>query len=669
MKKSRRWFSLLSALIVALAMTILMTAVSFADGEERVCTFSDGRWDPDPLTISVGETVRIDNTDAVNGTKIGVYNHETEEMVLDDGKIRIEENNGVITVTGLATTGELQSQIHAYKDGEMTSLEEKLYVTVEPGKYTFDFDPGETAYDGDTAASGLNNVMQLNLKSEFKEAWIVVVSGIYKVEITSDKALTYKDLLGIDGALEKSYAGADPKAFENKLGFGCKSSPSEYKDSAEFDAERGSEVLIPKTGAKFYALTSTRISNVELTVQEPKCGAVIKYDDSMPEIPLGAHPEVTLASAAKCSVHTYEGIPYARWIKGEGYFSNGDVLKGDENYTALIALKPNFGYTMDEDTKVTINKDAATVNVDSEDVIYVTAPVTAVHDWDEGTITKEPTTTEEGVKTFKCKACEETKTEAVPKKTDDVTPGGGGSDDVTPGGGGSDDVTPGGGGSDDVTPGGGGSDDVTPGGGGSDDVTPGGGGSDDVTPGGGGSDDVTPGGGGSDDVTPGGGGSDDVTPGGGGSDDVTPGGGGSDDPTPVNPTPVNPTPVNPTPVNPTPVNPQPAPAVNPTTPAAVAEIVDLPAVKISKPKAAKKKITVKWKKVSKKNRKKISGIQIQVATDPGFTNIVKTVTAGKKKSSKVIKGLQPKTKYYVRIRAYAAGDHVSVWKSKSAKVK
>ena len=599
MKKSRRWFSLLSALIVALAMTILMTAVSFADGEERVCTFSDGRWDPDPLTISVGETVRIDNTDAVNGTKIGVYNHETEEMVLDDGKIRIEENNGVITVTGLATTGELQSQIHAYKDGEMTSLEEKLYVTVEPGKYTFDFDPGETAYDGDTAASGLNNVMQLNLKSEFKEAWIVVVSGIYKVEITSDKALTYKDLLGIDGALEKSYAGADPKAFENKLGFGCKSSPSEYKDSAEFDAERGSEVLIPKTGAKFYALTSTRISNVELTVQEPKCGAVIKYDDSMPEIPLGAHPEVTLASAAKCSVHTYEGIPYARWIKGEGYFSNGDVLKGDENYTALIALKPNFGYTMDEDTKVTINKDAATVNVDSEDVIYVTAPVTAVHDWDEGTITKEPTTTEEGVKTFKCKACEETKTEAVPKKTDDVTPGGGGSDDVTPGGGGSDDVTPGG----------------------------------------------------------------------GGSDDVTPGGGGSDDPTPVNPTPVNPTPVNPTPVNPTPVNPQPAPAVNPTTPAAVAEIVDLPAVKISKPKAAKKKITVKWKKVSKKNRKKISGIQIQVATDPGFTNIVKTVTAGKKKSSKVIKGLQPKTKYYVRIRAYAAGDHVSVWKSKSAKVK
>ena len=115
------------------------------------------------------------------------------------------------------------------------------------------------------------------------------------------------------------------------------------------------------------------------------------------------------------------------------------------------------------------------------------------------------------------------------------------------------------------------------------------------------------------------------------------------------------------------------PDITPSTPAVVpaapAEIVDIPAVKISKPKGAKKKITVRWKKVSRKNLKKIGGIQIQVATDPGFTNIVKTAMAGKKKTSKTIKGLQSKKKYYVRIRAYAAGNHVSVWKSKSIKVK
>ena len=112
---------------------------------------------------------------------------------------------------------------------------------------------------------------------------------------------------------------------------------------------------------------------------------------------------------------------------------------------------------------------------------------------------------------------------------------------------------------------------------------------------------------------------------------------------------------------------EPAPAVTP--PAPPVEYIDLPTVKISKPKAGKKKMTVKWKKVSKKNQKKISGIQIQVATDPGFTNIVQTATAGKKKTSKAVKGLQPKTKYYVRIRAYAPGSHYSVWKLKSVKIK
>lgn len=98
---------------------------------------------------------------------------------------------------------------------------------------------------------------------------------------------------------------------------------------------------------------------------------------------------------------------------------------------------------------------------------------------------------------------------------------------------------------------------------------------------------------------------------------------------------------------------------------------DLPVVKISKPKAGKGKMTVKWKKVSKKNQKKIQGIEIQVATDPGFTNIVRTAYAGKKKTSKAIKGLSRKTVYYVRIRAYnnAGGRHVSTWRSKSVKVK
>ena len=102
-------------------------------------------------------------------------------------------------------------------------------------------------------------------------------------------------------------------------------------------------------------------------------------------------------------------------------------------------------------------------------------------------------------------------------------------------------------------------------------------------------------------------------------------------------------------------------------------ITDLPAVKISKPKAAKRSMTVKWKKVSKKNRKKIAGIQIQYSTDRTFKTGVKTVTAKKTAASKKIKKLASKKKYYVRVRAYknAGGvKHVSKWsKIKTAKVK
>ena len=69
---------------------------------------------------------------------------------------------------------------------------------------------------------------------------------------------------------------------------------------------------------------------------------------------------------------------------------------------------------------------------------------------------------------------------------------------------------------------------------------------------------------------------------------------------------------------------------------------------------------------------RVKGIEIQIATDPGFTNIVKYSTAGKKKTSKKIKGLTSKQTYYVRIRAYkdaSDGYHVSGWKSKKVKVK
>ena len=93
-------------------------------------------------------------------------------------------------------------------------------------------------------------------------------------------------------------------------------------------------------------------------------------------------------------------------------------------------------------------------------------------------------------------------------------------------------------------------------------------------------------------------------------------------------------------------------------------VVDLPAVKIVKPKAAKKAAVIKWKKISKKNRKKIGGIEIQYSTDKSFKSGVKTRTAKKTALSKKITRLKSKKKYYVRVRAYKKVNgvkHVSKW--------
>ena len=87
---------------------------------------------------------------------------------------------------------------------------------------------------------------------------------------------------------------------------------------------------------------------------------------------------------------------------------------------------------------------------------------------------------------------------------------------------------------------------------------------------------------------------------------------------------------------------------------------------IKKPAAAKGMITVKWshfKHTTKKTKaiwKKIKKVQIQCATDKGFTNIVKAGTVGKSKTKATIKGLSKKTIYYVRVRYYD-GTGYSKW--------
>lgn len=105
------------------------------------------------------------------------------------------------------------------------------------------------------------------------------------------------------------------------------------------------------------------------------------------------------------------------------------------------------------------------------------------------------------------------------------------------------------------------------------------------------------------------------------------------------------------------------------------QIGGLPKVKISKPKAAKKAVTVKWKKLNKKQLKTgVTNIEVWIATDSQFTNLVgQPRIIGKKKSSLKIKGLQKGVTYYVKVRAIknvGGVKYYTAWSGyKSVKVK
>ena len=100
----------------------------------------------------------------------------------------------------------------------------------------------------------------------------------------------------------------------------------------------------------------------------------------------------------------------------------------------------------------------------------------------------------------------------------------------------------------------------------------------------------------------------------------------------------------------------------------------LPTPKIAKPKASKKGMTAKWKKLSKKQLKKAGSIKIEVQYSPDSSfPMDRTLSkyAGRKKSSVKVKGLAPKSTYYARVRTCretGGVKHVSNW-SKVKKVK
>lgn len=109
-------------------------------------------------------------------------------------------------------------------------------------------------------------------------------------------------------------------------------------------------------------------------------------------------------------------------------------------------------------------------------------------------------------------------------------------------------------------------------------------------------------------------------------------------------------------------------------PAVPSEIVSesVPVLRGVKVKAAKKAFTVKWKKLSNKQRKAVGRITVQYSKDPSFRHDPKTVYVSSGKASCKVKKLRKGDVYYVRTRTVLKSDPkcVSAWSAaKRVKVK
>ena len=247
--------------------------------------------------------------------------------------------------------------------------------------------------------------------------------------------------------LDKINLGGIQRDLEDYYLLGWGDMPS--YDSADDFVENGflfddKYSIVASYDKKIYTVWLKKIKEVELTGIQPLCGistATEEDDESYDLYTQTNRPKMEITGS---NVSELMHIPYG--IEGiwtdtsydikELYEQGVDPLpyigtfEGGETYHFFYSICPKWGYTFDlNPDKTLVNVKGATLNnyfvYNQYDNIWpgdqyftwleISADITADHNWDAGTVTKEPTETSEGTKTYKCSGCDATKTEAIPK--------------------------------------------------------------------------------------------------------------------------------------------------------------------------------------------------------------------------------------------------------------
>ena len=214
---------------------------------------------------------------------------------------------------------------------------------------------------------------------------------------------------------------------------------SDYADWEWQDSDKDTKLTVGAAVTATALYTGTDKDNYEkISVEVAITRSICKHE----------HTELRNESAAACWKEGYTGDTYCKEC-GELVTSGQKISKTNHTVGTAATCRTqavcsvcgerfgNLDVTNHEETELRNFKKASCTETGYTGDTYCKACDTLIssgtsiastgHTWDSGTVTKEPTTLEEGVRLYTCTICGETKTETIAKKQDTGESGGSGS--------------------------------------------------------------------------------------------------------------------------------------------------------------------------------------------------------------------------------------------------
>lgn len=216
---------------------------------------------------------------------------------------------------------------------------------------------------------------------------------------------------------ETSYVDADKKIIHAKF---ATQEGSDYADTSSITA--GKQKLTNTAVLATFMFKIVSDGAITFTLDTPEDAYYLetianggKVNEYKTYVPKSQGAEAGLDFMGKNEYNGSTSTSYTITFNDE----NGKVLQTGSYEEGTDVIAPALPAVAHDDEKhYTYSWDKKVVSPAAADATYTRVKTGAVHTWDEGVVTKEPTTTETGIKTYTCTfdGCGATKTETLPKK-------------------------------------------------------------------------------------------------------------------------------------------------------------------------------------------------------------------------------------------------------------